>query len=1201
MSHPAELPAVLPPNAPKPQGLAHKSFWCLMLALFLNAFNDNVFRWLVIGVGTHLLGDEQEKMLIAVGTILFLLPFILLVSPAGYLSDRFSKNRVIAGVKFAEIVLMICGSIGLWLAASVPQQSEIAWYVVSPILLAVVFGMGCQSALLGPAKYGALPELVRMQSLPKANGLMAGLTFIAILLGTMAGILLGSVYQNNPHLGVLISASIVITVAVLGWLATQAVRKLVPANLDRKFPVNPFADTWHDLGLIFSNRTYAHVALGIAFFWTLGVLAMNNLLPYASDTLGLNQKDHGVTIGTLLVILTLGTGIGNMAAGWLSAGRIEFGFVTLGCLGIAIFATTLGIFGEETVAMFGEEVYVGAILLFFLGITSGLFEVPLATFLQHETPVAERGSIWAASNFLTFSGAVLISGVLYILAEEPIRLDDGTSLGIPFGFNPLQIFIIVGIASMPILIYILWLIPKPTANLLVRGLVNLLYDFRIQGDDNIPERGGALIISNHLSWIDAVVLTIACPRHVRLIAFADNLTKPPWSWVARLTETILLDPSKGPKSVLKTLREAKTVLEQGDLVGIFAEGALSRVGGQVLGFQRGFSKIIDGTDAPIIPAYIDGVWPTIFSYSEGRFFWKWPRGFRLPVTVRFGPPIPKEDADSTFRVRQAVLETGTDVMNARSDYQALAPENFVTASRNRMFRTVLADSVGQSLSGGQVLMRTIILARLLNRQLAEDEKYVGLLLPPSAGAALVNAAITMTGRVAVNLNYTAKSAVVNSCIRQSGIRHVLTSRKAMEKFEIHPEGAELVYLEDLKPNVTTGDKIAGFLQSYVYPAAITKRVWGLNRFKPHDPMTVIFTSGSTGDPKGVVLSYHAVTSNLSAMNQLADIQKNDKVIGILPFFHSFGYTITLWSALTLRCTGVYHFTPLDPRTVGKLTSEHKCTILTATPTFIRSYIRRVEPDQFSTLRMILVGAEKLPKDVADAFKERFGKQLLEGYGATEMCPLISVNMPDYDDGSYKQIAHREGTVGRPVPGVSAKVVDPEDPSRTLGPDEVGMLYVRGPNMMTGYLNQKELTDEKIVDGWYITGDLASIDNDGFITIAGRLSRFSKIGGEMVPHGVIEDHINRCLGADADEQLAVVTGVRCEKKGERIVVLHKAIEKSPEDIRRYLSDQGLPELYLPGRESFAEIEEIPVLGTGKVALKDVQELAEQKFNPQEATT
>jgi acyl-[acyl-carrier-protein]-phospholipid O-acyltransferase/long-chain-fatty-acid--[acyl-carrier-protein] ligase len=1199
MSHPAELPAILPPNAPKPEGLAHKSFWCLMLALFLNAFNDNVFRWLVVAVGVDLLGQGQTKFIVALGSALFLAPFILLVSPAGYLSDRFAKNRVISGVKFAEVVLMIIGSLGVWWASMLPQEAGgmaqyefVSWYLITPLLLGVVFLMGCQSALLGPAKYGALPELVWMQSLPKANGIMAGLTFVAIVLGMLVGISLGGIYQNNHLYGTIATAATVITVAVLGWLATLTVRKLAPANPKRKFPFNPFADTWKDLGLIFQNPFYAHVALGIAFFWSLGVLAMNNLLPYAQDVLGLDIKGNADMIGLLLAILTLGTGIGNVAAGWLSAGRIEFGFVTLGALGIAVVATSLGIFGQDMV--------VGFSLLFLLGLTSGLFEVPLATYLQHETPVEQRGSIWAASNFLTFSGAVAVSGVLYVLAEEPITLANGTSLGIPFGFDPLQIFIIVGLSSVPILFYIIWLIPKPSANLLVRGLVNLMYDFRIQGAENIPERGGALIISNHLSWIDAVVLTIACPRHVRLIAFADNLTKPPWSWVARLTETILLDPSKGPKSVLKTLREAKTILEQGDLVGIFAEGALSRVGGQVLGFQRGFSKVIEGTDAPIIPAYIDGVWPTIFSYSEGRFFWKWPRGFRLPVTVRFGPPIPEEDADNTFRVRQAVLETGTDVMNARSDYQALAPENFVNASRSRMFRTVLADSMGQSLSGGQALMRTIILARLLNRHLADDEKYVGVLLPPSAGAALVNAAITMTGRVAVNLNYTAKSGVVNSCIRQSGIRHVLTSRKAMEKFELHLEGAELVYLEDLKPNVTTGDKIAGFLQSYVYPAAVTKRLWGLHRFKPHDPMTVIFTSGSTGDPKGVVLSYHAVTSNLSSMNQLADIQKNDKVIGILPFFHSFGYTITLWSALTLRCGGVYHFTPLDPRTVGKLTADHKCTILMATPTFIRSYIRRVEPDQFASLRMILVGAEKLPRDVAEAFKERFGKQLLEGYGATEMCPLISVNMPDYDDGSYKQIANREGTVGRPIPGVSAKVVDPEDPSRTLGPDEVGMLYVRGPNMMTGYLNQKELTDEKIVDGWYITGDLASIDNDGFITIAGRLSRFSKIGGEMVPHGVIEDHINRCLGADADEQLAVVTGVRCEKKGERIVVLHKTIEKSPEEIRRYLTDQGLPELYLPGRESFAEIEVIPVLGTGKIALKDVQELAEQKFNPQEAT-
>jgi acyl-[acyl-carrier-protein]-phospholipid O-acyltransferase/long-chain-fatty-acid--[acyl-carrier-protein] ligase len=436
------------------------------------------------------------------------------------------------------------------------------------------------------------------------------------------------------------------------------------------------------------------------------------------------------------------------------------------------------------------------------------------------------------------------------------------------------------------------------------------------------------------------------------------------------------------------------------------------------------------------------------------------------------------------------------------------------------------------------------------------------------------------------------------------VRKVLTSQKFMEKMGFELD-AEIIELEQIRPRVRTSDKAWAALASYVTPAAVLERLLGLHKIKPDDLLTVVFTSGSTGTPKGVMLSYANVGHNVDAVGMAIHLNSDDVVLGVLPFFHSFGYAITLWAAQTLPPAGVYHFNPLDSRVVGKLAGKYGATVILATPTFLRGYVRRVSAEDFSKLDVAVAGAEKMPADLFDAFERKFGVRISEGYGATELSPLVSVNIPASRSHPQHQPAAREGSVGKPVPGVAAKIVDPES-YQELGDEAEGMLLITGPNVMQGYMGRQDLTDEVIREGWYVTGDIARLDPEGFIHITGRLSRFSKIGGEMVPHLRVEEALLRLIGdaadtdgdgdVDADDRpVLAVTSVSDQRKGERLVVLHRRLGKTPAQLREELIAAGLPNLYLPAEDAFFEVEEVPLLGSGKLDLKRCRELADARVS------
>jgi acyl-[acyl-carrier-protein]-phospholipid O-acyltransferase/long-chain-fatty-acid--[acyl-carrier-protein] ligase len=511
--------------------------------------------------------------------------------------------------------------------------------------------------------------------------------------------------------------------------------------------------------------------------------------------------------------------------------------------------------------------------------------------------------------------------------------------------------------------------------------------------------------------------------------------------------------------------------------------------------------------------------------------------------------------------------------------------------RKRAKVVTLSDSTGAALTGRETLLRALVLRRLLRRTAPAGERAVGILLPPTVAAAVTNLALALDRRVAVNLNYSLSEELVQYSIAESGVGRVITSRAFLERMPLDLGGAEAVILEDLAPRATLLDKAVAALQS-ILPLPILERVLGIHDIPEDELMTIIFTSGSTGKPKGVMLPWRSIEANTGMVDALLRLRPDDVMLGVLPFFHTFGYTITLWTMLAMGVGAVFHTNPLDVRIVGRLMRERGATIVLGTPTLLRAYMRRLSPEDFATVEIVAAGSERLPAAVIDEFEAKIGIRPFQGYGATELGPIVSANVPASRALGDPAAVLREGTVGRPARGVRVQVRDPET-GQVLGPGERGVLWVTGPHVMLGYLNRPELTEQVVVDGWYNTGDIVTIDEDGFITIVGRESRFAKIGGEQVPFGVIEEALATLTGGNEDgAPRAVVTAVPDEATGERLVVIHTELEASPEDLVKGMAEQGLPRLFLPAPVDFHEIAEMPLIGIGKVDLEEINRIARE---------
>ncbi|MGN6716415.1 MAG: acyl-[ACP]--phospholipid O-acyltransferase [Candidatus Binatia bacterium] len=1116
--------------------LKQPGFFAFFCTQFLGAFNDNFLKIVVSFVALDLAtsGSSNYVELIA---FLFILPSALFSGYAGHFADVYSKRTILVFVKIWEILIMLFA---------------LAAFFIGHIqfMLVIVFLMGVHSTFFSPAKYGILPEMLPESELSRGNGLLEMSTFIAIILGTSVG---GAVFvvwkQNLPFIGALM-----IAIAVLGALASVGITRVPASGAKKPIRVNPMHEIFAGLQRLRQDRPLWLTVIGISFFWFLGALVQIDILFFGKELLHLDEFH----IGLLGTFLALGIGAGSLSAGRLSGDHIELGLVPVGSIAMAICLAL--------VALSSHSYMYTCVSLVLLGLSAGLFAVPLNASLQQRSGKEEKGQLIATNNFMNTIGIFLAAGVHWFFKD-------------PLGFSPDSIILLSAAATLAATLTILYLLPDYFVRSILWLLTHTLYRIRVVGTGNLPLHGPALLISNHVSFVDAFMIGASLPRFVRFMLHRDYYDFKGMSGFFRMMHAIPISETN-PRDIVRAIREARRELQQGHIVCIFAEGAITRTG-HLLSIKRGFEKIVQGTNVPIIPVHLDQLWGSIFSFKGGRFFWKRPGQFLYRVTVSFGAPLPARS--SAQAVRSAILELESHAIGLRESTVGLLHTSFIRMAKRRWFSFCMADTTGTQLTYGKTLVGSLLFSKKIEHRCA-GESMIGVLLPASVAGALTNLAILLAGKVPVNLNFTAGRDAMESALAECGIRTLITSRLFLSRANLETREG-MVFVEDLRKQIRPFDKLSTFLRAFLLPP-----VWLAHRYRgqqSRDLATVIFSSGSTGTPKGVMLSHHNILTNVEGIGQVIQFTSDDRMMGVLPLFHSFGFTGTLWLPLLAGFGVVYHPNPMDARTIGETVQKYRATLLISTPTFYASYIRRCTKEEFATLRYVIAGAEKLREQIAAGFQEKFGLPILEGYGCTELAPVVSVNIPNVVYGKETQIGNKPGTVGHPIPGVSVKIVHP-DTFEPLAYGEEGLLLVKGPNVMLGYLNQPALTREAIRDGWYMTGDIAAVDDDGFIRITDRLSRFSKIGGEMVPHLRVEEVINSILGSAA----SVVTAVPDAHRGEKLIALYCENGITKEELWQRLNDSDLPKLWIPKREHLFPIDSLPVLGSGKVDLKAAKSLAQE---------
>ncbi|MGA2916089.1 MAG: MFS transporter [Sedimentisphaerales bacterium] len=1136
------------------------SFGWLNVTQFLGALNDNIFKLLTVLFLIKLQGKEAASNITALAGAVFVLPFLFFMATAGKLADRFSKRNIIVCAKVAEVVVMTIG------CTAFLSRSMFGLYCV-------LFLMASHSTFFAPAKYGIIPELVKSQQLSRANGLLEALTYLAIVIGTAMGPLLSQITGGRFAL----MGTACILIAVLGLAASLLIEPTAAAGAARPASVFFLQDIWRTIRDIRRDRDLLLAVIASAYFLLIGGFIYSNILPYGIKHLGLSEAESSY----LFVVGAIGIGAGSFWAGRLSGRNVEFGVVPLGAIGLTFASVGLG---------FIPALYPTIVLAFVMGVSAGLFIVPINTFIQLASPPQQRGQILAASAFLGWVGVLLASGLIYLFA------------GI-WGLSAGQMFMILGIITLVPTIITIILLPDFLVRFLFVLLTRLCYRIKVSGIENIPTDKGALLVSNHVSWVDALLIGATQQRRIRFIMEKRFYNKRWLRPICKLMKAIPISASDPPKKIVASLKEARQAMDDGFMVCIFAEGTITR-SGMMSGFKNGIEWIVKGTSYEIIPVYLGGLWGSIFSYYSGKVLSMLPKKFPYPVSIHFGSPLPA--GSSVNQIRQKVTELSCDYYDTLKSPKRSLAYNFVKTARKNWRRRCITDSTGRRLNYGQTLISAVVLAEIIKKRTGADNK-IGILLPPSAGGALVNIAAVVSGRVPVNLNYTVGQETRGFAVEQCGIKCVISSRKFIEKAGISDTFSNIVFLEDIAAQISLKTKIKAYLKSRFLPISLlTERL----HHQGDDLAAVIFSSGSSGRPKGVMLSHHNIISNIEAVRMVVRIRSDDNLCGVLPFFHSFGFNCGLWLPLISGVSVSFVANPLDAPAVGQSVRENRSTILFTPPTFLLSYIRRANREDFSSLRLVVGGAEKLKKRLADMFEEKFGIRPLEGYGATELSPVVALNIPDVEADGVYQVGNKEGSVGRAIPGVAAKIVSIET-KEPLSIGQEGLLLIKGPNVMPGYLspvrgkeseipdgrqrrpvsngmNMEDKTSEVIKDGWYDTGDVAKIDADGFITITDRLSRFSKIGGEMVSHIAVEYVLFDALGTS--EQLIAVTAVPDEKKGEELIVLYLPQAADADKLYDIISKSDLPNISKPKRDNYIAIESMPTLGSGKLNVVKLKEIA-----------
>ena len=1128
----------------------------LLISQFIGAFNDNAWKLIVFTLATRQLivsadnFESESQYQASLGLFLFLLPMLLFSLPAGALADRMSKRTVLITTKALEIILMAIATIGLVL---VPQNLVLPY--------AILALMGMQSALFSPAKYGIMPELLSEEKLSKGNSLLETLTMIAIIAGTGLGpLFLAADHEGSRPWLTWMAPLWLFILSSIGFAAAFAVPQVPPARIEKLGVLVSFRKT---LKVINGDNILFLAIVGSAFYWFIISLLGQNVLVYAKWLVQNLQKGE-IFQGLPPASYGIGIAMGALIAGKLSGDKIEYGLIPLGAIGFALSSLVLGFFQP---AMAGTVVN-----LIVIGIFSGMVVVPLHAIIQWRAPDDRRGGVIGLENIFDITGMIL-----------------GSLLAAGMSWLGIKLGMMLVISSFLVCCATAWavrLLPDALLRLMFILLTCTFYRIRVIGEDHIPKKGPALIVSNHMTIVDALFVMATAGRPVRFLMNEKFYRKWWIQPIAKIMQAIpISDQALGRD---EGIRQAREYLEKGHVVCIFPEGQVSKTK-MLLPFSQDVEALMAGKRCPIIPMHLDLVWGGALSFEGARYFTKIPHQIPYPLTVTFGQALAPDT--NAGKIRQAIQDLGCEAWKVRKEHAEMAHRLFIRQARWKPWKTLLVDQWNGKISRFKTLVGAIALARLLKNKWKYQEN-IAIMLPPSVASVMGNLAVSIACRTVVNLNYSTGINAIKTAVEEAKIETVLTSRAFYEKIKpLMPGDVNIVFVDDYLTKITSWQQFAAQMIGLFAPLRYVEKYCGCEKKrKLDDPLSIIFTSGSTGSPKGVVLTHFNIVSNVEAVSQvIPEMAPQDKLLAALPFFHSFGY-MQMWLGLNHDFELILHTNPLDAIGIGQLIQKHKASIMMTTPTFLRMYLQKADPGQFGSLQCVLTGTEKLPMKLAEQFEARFGLRPMEGYGVTECSPVIATSVPDVRKAGVFQMGSQKGTVGHPLPGVMVKVVNPDN-FEDLPNGTEGLLLVKGPNVMKEYLNRPDLTARVMHGEWYITGDIASIDADGFVRIADRITRFSKIGGEMVPHGMVEEALHQA--ADLDERMFAITGLPDEAKGERLVVLHQLDESQIEVLLAKLHQMGLPNVFIPKPHHFIKVHELPTLSSGKLDLATLKAVAMHK--------
>ncbi|ADV46041.1 acyl-[ACP]--phospholipid O-acyltransferase [Nitratifractor salsuginis] len=1139
--------------------LSLRGFAPFLLVLVFNAMTDIAHKITIQNVLIKSYSGDTLLILSALVNALILLPFILFFSPSGWLSDRFDKSRIVRGMALA----------GFFLAVAATLSYYQGWFVAAfgmTLLLAV------QSALYSPAKYALIRHLAGTERLAAANALVQALTIAAIL---VSGLLFSWVFEGLYD-GSRASGNVLRSVAPLGWglilmsgmeyLFARRIPSTGEANREL-FELGRYLRLEYlrrNLSTLKSDRNIWLSIVGLAVFWGLSQLI---IAAFPTHYKLLTGDDNTVMIQGLLALSAVGIVLGSLVAGRFSRLHIELGLVPLGAFGLFASLTLL--------AASATPFWMGVATLAF-GFFGGLAIVPLNATVQFLAPLEKLGVILAGSNFV--QNLAMLAALL------------GTILMVWTGFSTLGILHTSAWLTLAAAVYALLQLPQLGARLLLLPLLRTRYRLSVEGLEHLPPKGGVLLLGNHISWIDWLILQVASPRTIKFVMEKRIYEQWYLRWFLRWFDMIPISGSAS-KGAIEAIRRR---LDAGEVVALFPEGRIS-YNGQLNEFKRGFEKVMEACDVPIVPFYLHGLWGSTFSRANPRYRLVSRHGARRELGVWFGAPLPS-DARAD-RVKQAVRSLSFRAWDQTIDRQEPLHLQWLRRCKEHPFERAVADASGTDLNRVQLLTAVLLFIKALKPAL-KDQKNVGVLLPSSAAGSIVNLALMALGKRPVNLNYTLSAEAMEAAVDRAGLQTVISSEQFLKKLSakgFDPAallGERLLMAETVGKGFDTRSKALAMARALLLPASWIRALY----FEPvtlEETATILFSSGSEGTPKGIELSHRNLLGNIKQVSAMLNFSDDDLILGSLPIFHSFGLTVT---TLLPLCEGIPVAAvpdPTDALSVGKMAARYGATILFGTSTFFRLYARnrKLHPLMFASIRMGVAGAEKLKPEIKEAFRAKFGVELYEGYGTTETSPVISVNMPDrLDPDTFRVIqGNRPGTVGQPLPGTLIRISDPES-LEELPTGEDGLIMVAGVQVMKGYLRDPEKTAEVIaeIDGvrYYKTGDKGHLDEDGFITIVDRYSRFAKIGGEMISLGAVEEKLAALLGEGIE--LAAVA-LPDEKKGERIVLLYSG-EIAPEELIERIKTSDLPPIMRP--DSVYQVETLPKLASGKADFKGARRLAEQ---------